>query len=128
MEFSICRELHIYRYPFHLPESFLNYQDNFELKVKFAFLQSFCGVSIRKEFPTQDFLGRVSVSTSKSARLKKCIVKVFHELKDLKVIEPEFEILTKQNRLNEVTMLTPNLVSRSKLIFYRENINNKFNY
>ena len=128
VEFSICRELHIYRYPFYLPESFLNYQDNFELKVKFAFLQSFCGVSIRKEFPTEEFLGRVSVSTSKSARLKKCIVKVFHELKDLKVIEPEFEILTKQNRLKEVTLLTPNLVSRSKCISYRENINNKFNY
>jgi hypothetical protein len=25
VELSICRELHLYRYPFHLPESFLNY-------------------------------------------------------------------------------------------------------
>jgi len=56
------------------------------------------------------------------------MVKVFQELKDLKVIEPEFQILTKKNRLEEVTTLTSGLVSRSKLIFYRENINNKFNY
>ena len=83
-------------YPFHLPESFLNYKDNFELKVKFAFLQSFCGVGVRKTFPTQEFLEQKSISNYKSAKLKRCIVKVFHELKDLKVIEPEFEVLTKK--------------------------------
>lgn len=128
VELSVCQELCSYRSPFHLPENFLNYQDNFELKVKFAFLQSFCGVRVRKTFPTQEFLEQKSISNYKSAKLKKCIVKVFHELKDLKVIEPEFEVLTKKNRLNEVTGLTSGLVSRSKLIFYREKIHNKFNY
>lgn len=76
-------------------------QDNFELKVKFAFLQSFCGVWIQKEFPTQEFLEQKSISNYKSAKLKKCIVKVFQELQDLKVIEPEFEILTKKNINNK---------------------------
>lgn len=124
VELSICEELYFYPYPFHLPETFLNYRDNFELKVKFILLQSFCKVSVRKEFPTQEFLGQVSISTSKSAKLKNYIVKVLNELKDLKVIEPEFEILTKQNQLKEVTTLTSNLISRSKSIFYTENINN----
>lgn len=96
VELSICRELHIYRYSFHLPKSFLNYQDNFELKVKFAFLQSFCGVWVRKTFPTQEFSEQKSISNYKSAKLKKCIIKVFQELKDLKVIRPEFEVLTKK--------------------------------
>ena len=82
-------------------------------------MQSFCRVSIRKEFPTQEFLEQKSLSNYKRAKLKKCIVKVFYELQDLKVIEPEFEILTKQNRLKEATRLTSILVSRSKLIFYR---------
>ena len=62
VELSICRELRIYRYPFHLPESFLNYQDNFELKVKFVFLQSFCKVRVRKTFPTQEFLEQKFIS------------------------------------------------------------------
>ena len=124
VELSICKELYLYRYPFHLPETFLNYRDNFELKVKFILLESFCKISVQKEFPTEEFLGRVSVSTSKSAKIKNCIVRVLHELKDLKIIEPEFEILTKQNRLKEVSTLTSNLVSRSKSIFYTENIHN----
>jgi hypothetical protein len=124
VELSICEELYLYLYPFHLPEMFLNYRDNFELKVKFILLQSFCKISVQKEFPTQEFLGQVSISTSKSAKLKNCIVRVLHELKDLKVIQPEFKILTKQNRLKEVSTLTSNLVSRSKSIFYTENINN----
>ncbi len=40
VEFSICQELNLYRYPFHLPGKFLNYRDNFELKVKFLVLQT----------------------------------------------------------------------------------------
>jgi hypothetical protein len=109
-----------------LPETFLNYQDNFELKVKFILLQSFCQISINKGFPTQEFLAQVSISTSKSAKLKKCIVKVLNELKDSKVIETEFQILTKQNRLKEVTCLNSNLTSRSKSIFYKEKINSNY--
>jgi len=128
VELSVCGELALYRYPFHLPESFLNYQDNFELRVKFAFLQSFCRVWIQKEFPTQEFLQQKSISNYKKAKLKKCIAEVFQELKDLKVIEPKFEIVTKKNRREEVATLTSGLVSRSKSIFYRENINNNFNY
>lgn len=126
VELSVCQELCCYRYPFHLPETFLNYQDNFELKVKFILLQSFCSISIYKEFPTQEFLGRVSISTSKNAKLKKHIVTALNELKNYKVIEPKFQVLTKQNILKDVSTLTPNLVSRSKSIFYTENI--KTNY
>ena len=125
VEFSVCQELYLYRYPFHLPESFLNYQDDFELKVKFILLQSFCKISIHKEFPTQEFLEGFSISHSKSAKLKNCIVTVLHQLKDSKIIEAEFEILTKENEVKKVTSLTSNLVSRSKSIFYKENLNLK---
>ena len=124
VELTVCEELYFYKYPFHLPETFLNYTNNFELKVKFILLQSFCNISIRKELRTQEFLEQVSISTSKSARLKNYIVKVLNQLRDLKVIESEFEILTKQNQLKKVTTLNSNLVSRSKSIFYTENINN----
>jgi hypothetical protein len=122
VELSVCQELCSYRYPFHLPETFLNYQNNFELKVKFVLLKSFCTVSIKKEFPTQEFLGQVSISTSKNAKLKYFIVSVLHQLKDYKVIESEFQILTKQGEIKRVQSLTTNLVSRSKSIFYRERI------
>lgn len=122
VELSVCQELCFYRYPFYLPETFLNYQDNFELKVKFVLLKSFCTVSIKKEFPTQEFLGQVSISTSKNAKLKYCIVSVLHQLKNYKVIEPEFQILTKQGKVKRVKSLTTNLVSRSKSIFYKERI------
>ena len=97
-----------------MPETFLNYQDNFELKVKFILLQSFCQISIDEEFPTQELLEQVSISPSKSAKLKNCIVRVFHKLKNFKLIDPEFQILTKQNRLKKVTCLTSNSVSPLK--------------
>ena len=128
VELSICQELCSYQYPFHLPETFLNYQDNFELKVKFVLLKSFCNVSIYKEFPTQEFLEQVTISTSKSAKIKKYIVAVLSELKDHKLIKSKFQVLTKQNKLKEVDKLTSNLVSRSKSIFYMENIHSRSNF
>jgi hypothetical protein len=126
VELTICKELYLYRYPFYLPKNFLNYQNNFELEVKFILLQSFSNILIQKEFPTQEFLERVSVSNSKSAKLKKYIVKFLHELKNSKAIEPEFKILTKRNEVKTVNVLTSTLVSQSISIFYRENI--KINY
>ena len=128
VELSVCEELCCYPYPFYLPKNFLNYQDNFELKVKFALLKSFCNVSIHKEFPAQEFLEQVSISTSKSAKLKKYIVTVLNDLKDYKIINSKLQVLTKQNKLKEVDKLTPNLVSRSKSIFYMENIHNRSNF
>lgn len=128
VELSVCEELCCYPYPFYLPKNFLNYQDNFELKVKFALLKSFCNVSIHKEFPAQEFLEQVSISTSKSAKLKKYIVIVLNDLKDYKIINSKLQVLTKQNKLKEVDKLTPNLVSRSKSIFYMENIHNRSNF
>ena len=77
-------------------------------------MQSFCGVLVRKKFSTQEFLEQKSISNYKTTKLKKCIVKVFQKLKDLKVIEPGFKILTKKNRLEQVTTLTSGLVSRSE--------------
>jgi hypothetical protein len=53
VELPVCQELYLYQYPFHLPETFLNYRYNLELKVKFIVLQSFCQISIDKEFQTQ---------------------------------------------------------------------------
>ena len=125
VELSVCQELYSYRYPFHLPVDFLNCRNNFELKVKFVLLKSFCSVSVYKEFPTQEFLGQVSISNSKRARLKNHIITVLNELKDGKLIEPKFQVLTKQNKFKEVDTLTSSLVSRSRSIFYTENIKNR---
>ena len=128
VKLSVCQKLYSYLYPFDLPVDFLVYQDNFELKVKFFVLKSFCSVSICKEFHTQELLGQVSISNSKNARFKKYIVTTLNKLKDSKLIEPKFQVLTKQNTLKEVDVLTSRLISQSESIFYTENITNRWNY
>ena len=114
----------MYNYPFHLPKTFFSYRDNLELKVKFTILQSFCNPSLQKEFASQEFLKQVSLSNSKNASLKIYIVEVLHNLQDSNLIEAEFQVLTKQNRFQNVKRLTPSLVSRSRSIFYKENVYN----
>ena len=93
--------------------------------MKFILLKSFCNVSIQKEFPTHEFLEQVSISNSKTARLKTHILTALNELKESKLIEPKFQVLTKRNIFKEVDTLTSSLVSQSRSIFYTENIKNR---
>ena len=57
-----------------------------KFQILFEISKIYSSNDIRKEFSTQEFLGQVSISTSKNAKLKNYIVKVLNELKDLKVI------------------------------------------
>lgn len=90
VKLSVCEKLYSYLYPFNLPIDFLVYQDNFELKLKFFVLKSFCSLSTCKEFLIQELLGQVFISNSKNVRLKKYIVTTLNKLKDSKLIEPKF--------------------------------------
>lgn len=56
------------------------------------------------------------------------MVATLNKLKVSKLIEPKFQVLTKQNKLKEVDTLTSDLISQSESIFYIENITNRLKY
>lgn len=53
LELSSCQNIYLYQYPLDFPETFLNYQGNFEFKIKFILLQYFGKISVDKYFSTQ---------------------------------------------------------------------------
>ena len=128
VKLSVCEKFYSYLYPFNLPIDFLVYQDNFELKLKFFVLKSFCNLSTCKEFLIQELLGQVFISNSKNMRLKKYIVTTLNKLKDSKLIEPKFQVLTKPKKLKEIDILTSRLISHSESIFYTANITKRWYY
>ena len=53
-------------------------------------------------------------------RLRKSIVIIFEDARDLKLIEPRFTLLMKTNKTKEVDKLTFNLLVKAKSIRYTE--------
>ena len=123
VKLSIAEELYLYTYPFNLPKTFLIYQDTYDLRVKLFFIKSFAVRDIEKQLRTESFLVQFSVSNYKSSKIRKYIVALMHHVLNSKLIEPEFTILTKANKIKTVSKLTSGLVSNAKSILYNDNIN-----
>ena len=87
---------------------------------KIFFLLSFSTTELSKEFQIQEVFDQVGISRQKMARLRKSVVTIFEDARDLKLIEPRFTLLMKTNKTKEVEKLTSNLLVKAKSIFYTE--------
>jgi hypothetical protein len=123
VRFAIAEQLYFYRYPFHFPQTFLIYQNKYDLRVKLFFLQSFSVIGIEKELLVEDFLKKFSINHSKSLQIRKVLITILEQAQKLELIKTSFIIITKTNKTKELDKLTPNLISRAKSILYWENIN-----
>lgn len=116
----IAEKVYFYRYPFYFPQNFLTYDDVYDLRAKIFFLLSFSTTELSKEFLIEEMFDQVSISRQKMGRLRKSIVIIFEDARDLKLIEPRFTLLMKTNKTKEVEKLTSNLIARAKSIRYTE--------
>ena len=116
----IVSDSSFYRYPFYFPQDFLTYDDVYDLRAKIFFLLSFLTTELSKEFQIQEVFDQVGISRQKMARLRKSILIIFEDARDLKLIEPRFTLLMKTNKTLEVDKLTSNLLVKAKSIFYTE--------
>ena len=122
---AVAKELYFYDYPFLFPSCFLSYQNNYDLQVKCKVIQIISTSSLEKKFCVQDFLNQLSVSNQKQTQVKQIIIKLFDELKNVKLIEPQFKIIDKNGSSTKTTKLTPLLITKSKEIYFYEAVNYK---
>ena len=120
VEFAIAEELYFYKYPFYFPEVFLNSQDKYQRQVQINFFLAFSVPEIEKVFDVQQFLEQFDISNSNLRKVKFSLIKIFVLAKDSKLIENEFVLILKNNKVKNVTKLTTHLISRTKLIHFKE--------
>lgn len=120
VELAIAEKVYFYRYPFYFPQNFLTYDNAYDLRAKIFFLLSFSTTELSKEFQIQEVFDQVGISRQKMTRLRKSIVIIFEDARDLKLIEPRFTLLMKTNKTKEVDKLTSNLLVKAKSIRYTE--------
>ena len=117
----IAEQLYWYQYPFSFPSSFISYQTNYELQVKFQIIQVMSQNSLEKVFYVKVFLDQFNVHQQKKAQLKKLISKAFKELQDSQLIQNQFQLITKSGKIQQINQLIPLRIGQSEIIrFYEE--------
>lgn len=118
----IAEQLYWYQYPFSFPPSFISYQTNYELQVKFRIIQCMSTNRLEKVFCVIDFLEQFNLSTQKQAHIKKLIVESFHQLQKHNRIQNKFKLTTKKGLIQEINKISPLQVGQSKIIVFYEKI------
>ena len=120
---AIGEEVYFYKYPFLFPNSFLTYENGYDLQVRIELIESISKVGLRKIFHSEDFFNQFSISNQKQTQMKNVIINLLDEFKEIKLIEDEFELMTKYGILIKVNKLTPLLLTKSKYICFYETTN-----
>ena len=120
VQLAIAEEFYFYKYPFYFPEGFLNYQNKYQLQAQINFLLAFSVVEIEKVFDVEEFLNQFDISNSNLRKVRRCLMQTFVLAEDFELIENEFVLVMKTKKVKTVTKLTTNLISRTKLIHFKE--------
>jgi hypothetical protein len=118
VQFAIAEELYFYKYPFYFPKAFLNYQNKYQFQC--TFLLTFSVLEIEKVFDVEEFLDQFDISNSNLRKVRSYLLQTFVLAEDFKLIEKQFILVLKTNKVKTVTELTTNLISRTKLIYFKE--------
>lgn len=98
----------------------MNYQNKYQFQAQFNFLLAFSVLGIEKVFDVKEFLDQFDISNSNLRKVKSYLLQTFVLAQDFKLIENQFLLVLKTNQLKTVIELTTNLISRTKLIYFKE--------
>ena len=122
VQFAIAEEVYNYNYnyPFYFPQEFLNCQDKYRRQVQVEFFFAFSVKEIEKVFDVEEFFSQFTISNSNLRKVGSYLSETFVLAQKNKMIENELVLVLKTNKEKKTTKLTPNLISRSKLINFKE--------
>lgn len=122
VQLAIAEELYLYKFPFYFPKAFLNYQNKYQFQAQLSFLLAFSVLDIEKVFDVEEFLDQFDISNSNLRRVRSYLLQTFVLAQDFKLIENQFVLVLKTNKVKTVTQLTTNLISRTKSIHFKESV------
>lgn len=119
---AVSKLLYDYRYPFSFPNTFLTYENTYELKVKLEVIQTISQVPLEKIFYVEVFLDQFNVPTKKKRQIKQLIVEAFNQLQKEKLIQNKLNVVKKSGEIKQVNTLTSLLVGQANKIYFFESI------
>ena len=98
----------------------MNYQNKYQFQAQISFFLAVSVNEIEKVLDVEKFLDQFEVSNSTLRQVKNSLIQVFILAKNSKLIEDEFVLILKTEKVKKVRELTTNLISRTKLIYFKE--------
>ena len=128
-EIAILQELYYYSYPFSFPIDFFVYKKDFELQIKFKFIQSFTNKSLTKTFQSgKIFRHYKNANNQKKAQIKQFILSFLQQLLKYKYIQASCKVQFKNKnkkkifKLVLIQQLTPLLIGQTENIYLFEQL------
>ena len=122
---AMSKLLYDYDYPFSFPNTFLTYQNIYDLHIKVKVIQAISTVPLEKVFYVEVLLEQFNVSTSKKSTIKKHIVKIFNQLQMLGIIKNNYKLIKKSQQIEQVDKLTHLLLGQTNRIYFYENLEDR---
>lgn len=98
----------------------MNYQNKYQFQAQLSFLLAFSVLEIEKIFDVEEFLDQFHISNSNLRKVRSYLLQTFVLAEDFKLIENEFVLVLKTNKVKTLNKLTTNLISRTKSIHFKE--------
>ena len=98
----------------------LQFIDKYQFQAQLSFLLAFSVIEIEKIFDVEEFLDQFAISNSNLRKVRSYLLQTFDLVEDFKVIQNEFVLVLKTNKVKTVTKLTTNWISRTKSIHFKE--------
>jgi hypothetical protein len=118
---AIGEEFYFYQYPFLFPNSFVICKNKYDLEIKLQLIENFSTVKLEKKLLVKRFLNQFSVLNKDLVKIKKQLIDSFFILKDFKLIENKFSLISKNGLSNElkhrsekIESLSPGMLSKSE--------------
>ena len=106
VQFAIGEDLYSYKFPFYFPKTFLNYQNKYQFQAQLSFLLEFSVREIDKVFDVENFLDQFYISNSNLRKVRSYLLQTFILAQDFKLIENQFVLVLKNNKVKTVTDLS----------------------
>ena len=105
----------------HVAKQYLQtFQSDGQWQSQLSFLLAFLVREIEKVFDVEEFLDQFDISNSNLRKVRSYLLQTFVLAQDSKLIQNEFVLVLKTNKVKTLTKLTTNLISRTKLIYFKE--------
>lgn len=98
------------------------------MQAQLSFLLAFSVLEIEKVFDVEEFLDQFHISNSNLRKVRSYLLQTFVLAQNFKLIQNEFVLVLKTNKVKTVTKLTTNLIGRTKLIHFKELTKRYLNY
>ena len=122
----VANQFYEYNFPFQFKDYFLIWKSTHQFEVKVQIIQLLAQPRPKKKFDVEKFLAPFDgLSNSKKTKIKKLFIEGIKEEIENRSLELKFQMIQKDGSVKNTNQLVPISLTKSKYIYFYENVDSK---